>query len=315
MFRAAYVGNKGDDLLNGGGVRNINQVPYGAMFDDPDANADNYRPFQNYSAINVIRHNFYSNYHSLQSMFVKQARNLNLQASYTFSKALGIRGSGDTLADSINPRNNYGILGIDRTHMLNVSYVVFIPDLAKTNPFLKGVANGWQFSGISTWASGVEITANDAINFGITGYLSDGRRISDTAVNGTPSLLAQPLLVSGCDPTANLAKGQYVNGACFAPPDQGVNGPIMYPYYFRGPALFSHDLSLFKNFQIDEHKRIQFRISAYNFVNHPLDTFRANDNNLDLNFDQAGNLDAPNFGFVSQKTGRRVLQLGLKFYF
>jgi hypothetical protein len=286
------------------------------MFDNPDQNADNYRPYQNYSSINRIIHRFYSNYHSLQSTFAKQAGPVNIQAAYTFSKVLGIRGSGDTLSDSINMVNNYGILGIDRTHMINVSYVLQLPDFIKSNAFAGAVVNGWQFSGISTWASGVEISANDAINFDVSGYLSDGTtRISTTSVNGTPSLLAQPLLVAGCDPTKNLTSGQYINGACFAPPDRGVNGPIMYPFYFRGPALFSHDLSVFKNFQVGEGKRIQVRASAYNFINHPLDTFRSGDPNLNLNFDQAGNLDAPNFGYVSQKTGRRVIQLGIKFYF
>lgn len=314
FFRAAYVGNSGRDMLNGGSSRNLNLVPYGAMIDDSSGNANNYRPYLNYGSINRISHTFYSNYHSLQSTYSIQARRLNVQAAYTFSKALGIRGNGDQMGDAFYRENNYGILGIDRTHMFNVAYIYQFPDFAKSNAFLKGLANGWEISGVTTIASGVELTANDAANFGVTGYLEDGKtRISSTAVNGTDGLIAQPFVT--CNPLENLGPQQFFNGACFAPPGRLNNGPTMYPYYFRGPSLFSHDLSIFKNFAISESKRLQFRASAYNFVNHPLWTFRSGDTALDANFDAAGNLDNPYFGYATQKTGRRVIQLAIKFYF
>jgi hypothetical protein len=43
--------------------------------------------------------------------------------------------------------------------------------------------------------------------------------------------------------------------------------------YMRGPAYFDSDLALFKNFQITERQKLQFRISAVNFLNHPLSQF------------------------------------------
>ena len=43
--------------------------------------------------------------------------------------------------------------------------------------------------------------------------------------------------------------------------------------YIKGPAFFNNDLSLFKNFQLSEAKKIQFRVSAFNFLNHPLASF------------------------------------------
>jgi hypothetical protein len=315
FFRAAYVGNAGRDLLNGGQIRNINKVPYGAMIDNPNAPTDNFRPMQNYSSINRISHGFLSNYHSLQSTLSWQTRTVNIQAAYTFSKALGTRGVGDQQGDGFSIRNNYGVLGIDRTHMFNIAYIYELPDFAKSNAFLKGLANGWQISGITTMASGVELSANDATNFGVTGFLEDGRtRITNQSVNGTDALAAQPFLT--CNPLENLAPQQFINGACFAPPGRLRNGPITYPYYFRGPSLINHDLSVFKNFRFGEGKRLQVRASGYNFVNHPLWTFRAGDTNLDLTFDAAGKLtNLSTFGYASQKTGRRVIQLGVKFYF
>ena len=54
MLTTAYVGNASRNLLNSGQLRNINAVPLGAMLDTPDANAQNFRPFQLYNNINVI---------------------------------------------------------------------------------------------------------------------------------------------------------------------------------------------------------------------------------------------------------------------
>jgi hypothetical protein len=245
-----------------------------------------------------------------------QARDVNIQASYTFSKALGTRGAtGDQVADGFQLGNNYGVLGIDRTHMFNIAYIYHVPEVIKSNAILKGLINGWEFSGITTFASGIELSAADSTNFGVTGFLEDGvTRINAQAVNGTDALFAQPFVT--CDPRQGLAPQQYINGACFAPPGRLRNGPTTFGYYLRGPALYSHDLSLFKNFTVAEGKRLQIRASAYNFPNHPLWTFRSNDTALDLNFDAAGKLsNLSTFGYTGQKTGRRVIQLGIKFYF
>ena len=313
LFTVAYVGNAGRRLLNGGGLRNINRVPVGAMLDTPDANANDFRPFSNYNAVNVIRHNFLSDYHSIQTTVRKQAGNFNIQGSYTFSKVLGTRNNGNAQADGINRDNNYGVLEIDRTHIFSLSYNWELGRLVRDgNAVLRGLANGWQISGITTASSGVELAANDDANFNMSGFLPDGTPIQDTAVTGTPALQAQPFVT--CNPTANLSSKQFINGSCFAPPARGVNGDIIFPY-LRGPALVNHDLSVFKNFQITENQKLQFRFSAYNFINQPLTTFLAGDNNLDLEFNEAGQQTNDRFGYADNKTGRRIVQLAIKYYF
>ena len=314
FFTAAYSGNASRNLLNGGGLRNINQVPLGAMLNTPDAPSQNFVPFSLYNAINVIRHDFYSNYHSLQTRYTKQTRNVSIQASYTFSKVLGIRGggSGDT-ADNLNRDNNYGVLSLDRTHLFALAYNWDLGSPLRSAPALaRGIVNGWQISGISTVGSGVELAASDQTNFDMQGFLPDGTRIQSTSVIGSPAISPQPFVI--CDPRKNLADGQFINGNCFAPPGRGQNGDYVFPY-LRSPALMSHDISAFKNFNIDEHKRIQLRFSAYNFLNQALDTFLAGDNNLDLNFDEAGNQTNSRFGFADNKVGKRIIQLAVKFYF
>ena len=313
MFTSAYVGNASRNLLNGGPLRNANAVPRGAMLATPNANAQNFRPFLLYNDINVIRHDFYSDYHSLQTSLRKQAGNFNIQASYTFSKVLGIRNNGGSQADGTNRDVNYGVLEIDRTHIFSLAYNWELGKLVKDgNAVLKGVANGWQISGITTASSGVELASNDTSNFDIAGRLANGAALQQTAITGTPNVRAQPFLT--CDPREGLTKNQHINGSCFARPAPGQNGDIIFPY-LRGPALINHDLSAFKNFQLSEHKRLQFRFSAYNFINQPLWTFLQGDSNLNLNFNQAGQQTNSRFGFVDNKLGKRIVQLAIKFYF
>jgi hypothetical protein len=312
FLETAYVGNASRDLLNEG-IRDINLVPEGAMFANPNGNPDDFRPRRNYGAINQISRTFYQDYHSWQTTLQRTRGRLTYSLAYTLGKVTGIRGGGQgSVGDLFQPEPNHGVLAYDRRHLFNISYIYELPQFSNHGRLFHAIAGGWQISGISQFASGVETQSNTSVNFSLTGNLPDGNRINERTINGTNGLLAMPLLT--CDPRENLQPGQYINGACFAPPRPGVNGPVVIPPAY-GPALVSHDISVFKNWQLSESKRFQFRASAFNFPNHPLATFRPGDPNLILNFDAQGNVTNPRFGFTDLKTGRRVIQLGVKFYY
>jgi hypothetical protein len=87
--------------------------------------------------------------------------------------------------------------------------------------------------------------------------------------------------------------------------------------YIKGPAFFNNDLSLFKNFQLGETKKIQFRVSAYNFLNHPLTSFdpAGGDPNLTLSLDKNGKLTNSQFGYATWQNGGRTVQFVFKFFF
>jgi hypothetical protein len=314
LWEVAYVGNESRNLLNNG-IANINLAPYGSMFSNPDGDANAFRPRANYQDINVLTHNFFQNYHALQTTLAKQTGNFNYTLAYTWSKAMGIRGSGQgQVTDQLNFRNNYGPLAYDRTHIFSATYVYTLPNFAQNNAFAKGLLNGWQLSGITQLYSGVNLQANDNAGFDLNAPRPDDptRTIGATFVNGTPGIAATPFVL--CDPRQGLADGQFINGSCFAAPVQGANGTMIMPY-LRGPAFFNSDLSLFKNFKFAESKELQFRFSGYNFLNHPLKTFINGDPNLNLQLDRQNNLVNPRFGFADNMTGRRVIQLAVKFFF
>jgi hypothetical protein len=315
LVEASYVGNQTTHLPQDGTYNNVNAVPYGALFGTPKPNDittaqyDAFRPLANYQDLKVARNNVYSNYNGLQLTYAVQRGRYNVTANYTFSKALGVEKSQDQL----NLNNNYGALSYDRRHVFNAAYSIELPGMVNGNRLVKGVANGWQFSGITQLTSGVNLAANSSENFNmVTDNLANGR-ITGRDINGTDSIAAQPILI--CDPRSGLKDHQYINGSCFAAPTPGHNGPALLPEIF-GPMFFNSDLSLFKNILWGEHRRFQFRVSAYNFLNHPLDTFfGGGDNNLKLTLGPNGLNQNADFGFTNGKTGRRVIQLAAKFYF
>ena len=105
---------------------------------------------------------------------------------------------------------------------------------------------------------------------------------------------------------------------CVGPlvPQPGQNGPIIGPAIY-GPAFFNSDLGLFKNFQISESKKLQFRFNAYNFLNHPLTTFVNGSNNMKLQFAQNNptQIANPIFGVATERQGKRIIQLAVKYAF
>lgn len=315
MLEASYVGNRSQYLMNRD-LANINTVPLGAMLSNPTANPDNFRPYKLYQAINFFRHDQTQNYNGLQVVLNRQKGRINFLSSYTFSKALGIRGGAQgNAADALDiRRHNYGILSYDRTHVFNVSYSILLPDFAKNwmggNKVASGFLDGWQFSGITQFSSGYPLQAAN-INFSVSGTVNGVDIGNRQVIAGTPDTTVQPFIT--CDPRKGLGKDQYINPNCFAPPSPGRNGDYIFPY-LKGPMYQNHDLSLFKNFELDEHKKIQIRFQAYNFLNHPLSSI--SDQNLRLDFNSQGKVSNQVFGSASgNKFGRRIIQLGFKFYF
>jgi len=326
-------------------------------------NCDAFRPFQGYGSVNLVRHIAFQNYNSLQMTLSRQTGRVNFLASYTFSKALGIRNGGNqgSQADVLDLRgHNYGVLGYDRTHTFNVAYTYEMPNFAKdylksNNKLARGFLDGWTLSGISQFASGFPLQ-NDSVNFRMSGDLkqcidsanckeqpegtadtyragngklyknSDLKTIYNpgnvASVLGTPNTSAQPILT--CDPRSGLGKDQYANLNCFAPPAQGQSGAYVFPY-LKGPAYNTHDLTLTKGFAISESKRLQFRISANNFLNHPLKSLVTDNLNLQYLTDNPASTNPnlvpsdftkTNFGkYTENKFGRRLITLGAKFTF
>jgi hypothetical protein len=292
-----------------------------------DKAVQNARPYSNYSQILVPRHNTYANYNALQLEAIKRVGHLNFNVNYTFSKALGILGSSADFnytagIDPFNLANNYGPLNFDRTQVLNLSYSYQLGRLVQDG-LLGSFVNNWLISGITNVQSGPDMQTGVSYSPGyyLQGNIANGGNpygVSSQSILGTPDVNLQPVLT--CNPRSALAAHQYLNPSCFSLPAVGTNGPYIEPYA-HGPAFFNSDLSLEKGFGLGGDRRLRFRYAAFNFLNHPLNSFGtgyASQTTLQLSgatLATATYNPTEGFGSAPLKLGRRLSEISLKFDF
>jgi hypothetical protein len=358
VLELAYVGNQSTHLSTLGALQNQNVIPLGAEFGpDPAVDSPNYgqtqpaygtgvnyadyRPYPNYQYIYVANHTNWANYNALQASWNKQRGALVFGLNYTKSKSLGVRGNYDTgyVADPVVAQHDYGILSFDRPQAFNASYSYVEGVKFHGNRILGQVINNWEISGITGMQSGADLAVlNNSTNYGLAGAASYTPSGSTSAVSlnlnanawlGSEDYNVQPIVK--CDPRKGLQKNQFVNGACFGIPALGTQGAWTLPDT-HGPAYFKSDLSIYKDFTINDRQNMQFRLSAFNFMNHPITSFASSNlSNLYLiagyptgaptynnPSDALTNLtitNAANFGSTIYKVGERIVELGFKYNF
>jgi hypothetical protein len=352
LLEVSYVGNTSEYLLNGNGIgTNVNVVPYGTLFNkgtDPSAVGSGeyqYAPYSIYQALNIARHNLKSNYNSMQVSWVRQKGAFDIDVNYVYSKALGIFGVANQIYQG---HENYGPQPFDRRHVFNAAYSILLPSPIRGHKAMEGIVNGWQLSGITSFQSGVNLTTNSngtKGDFNVGGnicshncwapgdprnndpaytlYANTGfptSTINAQAINGTDQIPLSPIVT--CNPRGGPGHNQYINGNCFALPlGPGQNGPLILPEVF-GPWYWTSDLSLFKNFQMGESRKLQLRVEAFNFLNHPEWSFSNSglgSGALNLNWEPDGNGGAKmvnsTFGTPQIKVGNRIISLAVKYFF
>jgi len=303
------------------------------------AQVNQYRPLNTslvqYGAIDVPDHVLFANYNALQLGLSRATGRVMFNVNYTFSKALGIRGADGTgePGDPFNVWNNYGSENFDRRHIFNATYTFEVGSPLRSR-WAGAFANGWEISGITTLQSGPDIpTITTNPGFALSGNIGQQNlpngnanpnyiTISNSVYLGTPDVSLQPTL--SCNPAVGFSqKHEFINGSCFGTPNLLQNGPYRYPF-LGAPAYFDSDLSAQKSFKIAKEQNIQFRVSGFNFLNHPLHSFTGNfQNEYQLNltnpngttFNQGANDPALGFGLAPYTTGRRVVELMAKYNF
>ena len=157
------------------------------------------------------------------------------------------------------------------------------------------VLNGWQLNGIGTFSSGTPFTVYDSANVSMQG--------SAPEISGFYS--SRPDLINNPNAGPHTAS-QWVNPADF----QRLN-PVTQAGQFgnegrnvvRGPGIADADLSLLKDFNLGEAKRLQVRIESFNVANHA--NFYIPDDDM----------ASPTFGRILQAGSPRLLQFALKLFY
>lgn len=273
-----------------------------------------------------------TNFHSLQVAINRRfSSNFTFSVAYTFSKAMGTVTNDDRgfVSAYDTRKHDYRLLEFDRTHSFVTTYVYKFPQFGSrfgNNALTRGLLNGWQVSGITSFISGNPYE----LGVGIGGGINSTQRIS-----GSWNEPARFQLIGD----ASAGKdGLLINPGAFALPPIGGQG-YGNRTYLRNPGINNTDLSIFKNIPIgnpDKNRMIQLRLEAFNAFNHTqfsgvnagtaLSVKGVSNNDIFNNYGSAvitNNLRPTGsiaplgtyFGEYNGARDPRIVQLAVKFYF
>ena len=312
-FTVGYVGSKGSHTANSIGNWNSPEP-------NPDSDLQANRPFQqvydlaqpekDLQGLARVRYlDSFANtfHHGLQAKLDKRySSGLAFGVAYTFSKSHGDGEAGGNepaqyQAPRSDRRNARGRFRFDQRHNFVAHYVWEIPGANLSGP-LRHIVGGWQTNGVLSLRSGFPFTV---------GGRTVDLNVGDSSVR--PDLVGDPRL---SDPTRKLWYNTqaFSRNTCDIPErlDLCHIGTAGYNI-LDSPGQRNLDFSLYKNFNLSESVRLQFRSELFNAFNTPY--FGAPrgigyTNSTQLTPDRA--LD----GEIRRlRTPMRIIQFGLKLFF
>lgn len=307
-----WIGATGNYLSR---ERDLNQLPTGTTFRPENLtptggqryNVNFLRPFKGYANIPMLEHSGRSEYNGLQ---IELNRRFNKGFSYSFAYTLSKlyddnSGPREGFIDVYNQKLNWGKSGNDSRHIAISNFVYEMPFFNNSSSkLLKGIAGGWQVSGIIQFQTGTPMSIGNGDD-----YLGIGSTNGKTwNLNGETD---RPLKFANVNASGNYTGitdfwfNPRPNGAAWA--TKPANGTL--PNQNRNSIGFNNvgfqnwNASLFKAFRFAETQAVQLRVDFFNLPNHP------NWGGVDTNPTSA------TFGMVTGKSSERNIMLGLRYSF
>ena len=229
-----------------------------------------------------------SDYNALQIQVRKRLSNgLQFTAAYTWSHALDEQsglGLFFTGNNPLTPKSSYGSSDFDRTHVFLINYSYTIPKVT-SNKLLGGFVNGWIIGGQTVAQSGQPYSIYDYSGSVASQYLGTSDYIGNPIVPLKPGVTVQQAQLQG---TTGVNAGKPVlNVNDFAPqflapgqdgvPPCDASGCDLYESLygtsgrniFRGPFGVRFDMTIGKEFVLNDRFRLRFNADAFNIFNHP----------------------------------------------
>ena len=215
-----------------------------------------------------------SSYHGETVSLTKRARSgLTYKTSYTFSKVLDMNSgllSGQhqneppIILNRYNLKLNKGIASYSIAHQFNTNFLYQLP-FGSGKAFGSGATGwvdkligNWQWNGIVSVQSGFPITPLVGSN-----RSGDGNGRNPDPPNWNPNFKGKVIL--GVDEFKK--SGHYLDPNAFVLPLAGTYGNVARGA-LRGPGFFNVNTSLFKRIPLKERLNMQFRVEAFNVLNH-----------------------------------------------
>ena len=285
VLETAYVGTRGIKFYM---YRTFNKVD----------RVTGIRPNPNDIQGSYIDNSQQTDYNSWQtSLKQRLTRGLALNVHHTWGKALSYTG-GDTgpgyQGDAKDTVEDFNAIKIERTlssgevgHSFSVDWVYQAPAPFAASPVARNLLGGWQIAGIWRARTGLPLTV--------------------TQTGGRPDIIDLKSAVNTtCCSFGNL---QYLNPAAFAlvnvPRASGLTIRRGYANYYplTSPGIWNVDLSVAKNFSINESTKFELRADMVNALNHTQYTTVAT------------NMNGLAFGQATGTASARVIQVQLRLAF
>ncbi len=208
-----------------------------------------------------------NNYYAMQAIYARRfANGLSFNANYTWGRGLGdaVAGSGGGTNIGMiptNPRADYGNSGVDIRHRIAGNWSYKLPFGEKDHGARALLTKGWESNFIMFWQTGQP--------FGVSDGYADPDTTNLAQINLPNITSDRPNMVSGKSyTTPGHGIKSWLDYTAFTPQPAGTlgnerNNP------FHGPHMRRADMSIFKNFDVTERVKGQFRAEAYNISNTP----------------------------------------------
>jgi Carboxypeptidase regulatory-like domain/TonB dependent receptor-like, beta-barrel len=219
-------------------------------------------PNPNFTLVLATSNAATSDYHALQLQYNRRlSRGLQVLVSYSWSKSLDTASddsSGNNLPlDLIQINQERGPSTFDVRHSMTgaVTYNIPRPPIGDLGG---AILRDWSVDAIFFARSATPVnvvTGTDPFGLGLAGSLSVSR---PDLIPGVPLNIENPV----------AAGGRQINKAAFANPPTTRQGTLG-RNALRGFPVSQVDLALRRQFNLNERFRLQFRIEAFNLLNHP----------------------------------------------
>jgi Carboxypeptidase regulatory-like domain len=307
VLEAVYVGNLGHKMNR---LRNANQglitgftggVP-NVTFPYANLNSGGTHAF-----LELATNDGNTNYNGLvTSLRRSMSHGLAYQFSYTyahnFSDYADNLTAGSTPQNAYDYEHEYSNSPFDQRHRFVASAQYKLPIgrggmVLNSDSVASKLIGGWQLNAIVTMESGnpFNVTANDLTQTG--GNHAAYANCNSNAFAGATS--DRSVITNQSNPN-----GRYIVPTAFSQPTTGTFGTCR-PRPYAGPGRHNEDLSVFKQFEFTEVRKLELRFEFFNALNHP-------------------NLAAPSSSVASPGTfgkigsvvnNARQIQMAGKFYF
>ncbi len=252
-----------------GGPGGTTYIPWSATACTTNINQRGCRPNPNLSSAFYWLTEGNASYNALQVEVTKRSsRNLQFRANYTWSRSFDINSAptgaqannqAQMVLDRFDLRRDWGPSALNPDHIAHFSATYELPfgrgQRWYGDPHGVGdkLASGWVLNMITTLESGFPLTPQVGTNRSGNGDTRNPDRPSfNPAFTGS---------ITKESPT------QWFDPNAYVMPTVGTFGNVSRGS-LRGPGLASVDLSLFKDTQISERVKFQFRTECFNLLNH-----------------------------------------------